>query len=70
MACGLLIVALQNMGLASLTHTPSPMAFLSEILSRPANEKPYVLIPVGYAADDCTVPDLKRKTLGDVSVWV
>jgi nitroreductase len=70
MACGLLIVALQNMGLASLTHTPSPMAFLSEILSRPANEKPYVLIPVGYAADDCTVPDLKRKPLGDVSVWV
>jgi nitroreductase len=70
MACGLLIAALQNMGLASLTHTPSPMAFLSEILSRPANEKPYVLIPVGYAADDCTVPDLKRKPLEVVSVWV
>lgn len=70
MACGLLIAALQNMGLASLTHTPSPMAFLSEILGRPANEKPYVLIPVGYPDENCTVPDLKRKSIDEVSVWV
>jgi iodotyrosine deiodinase len=52
MACGLFIAALHNMGLAALTHTPSPMAFLSRILKRPPNEKPYVLIPIGYPADD------------------
>jgi len=70
MACGLFIAALHNMGLASLTHTPSPMAFLSRILDRPANEKPYVLIPVGYPAEDCRVPDLKRKPLDEVAEWV
>jgi nitroreductase len=68
-ACGLFITALQNMGLATLTHTPSPMAFLSEILERPSNEKPYVLFPIGYPADDATVPNLRRKTLDDVAVW-
>jgi nitroreductase len=70
MACGLFIAALHNMGLASLTHTPSPMGFLSRILNRPANEKPYVLIPIGYPAVDCRVPDLKRKSLAEISEWI
>jgi len=70
MACGLFIAALHNMGLAALTHTPSPMGFLSDILGRPRNEKPYVLIPIGYPAEHCRVPDLKRKPLDDISTWV
>ncbi len=61
-ACGLFIAALQSMGLATLTHTPSPMGFLSRLLKRPPNEKPYILFPVGYPAEGATVPDLKRKT--------
>ena len=65
-ACGLFIVALHQMGLVTLTHTPSPMAFLARILKRPANEKPYLLFPVGYPAGDATVPDLKRKSLDEV----
>jgi iodotyrosine deiodinase len=65
-ACGLLLAALHNAGLATLTHTPSPMNFLCKILNRPENEKPFLLIPVGYMADDCTVPDLKRKRLEEV----
>ena len=69
LACGLFVAALHRMGLATLTHTPSPMAFLSRILGRPANEKPFILFPVGYPADDCTVPDLRRKDLEDVAVW-
>jgi iodotyrosine deiodinase len=68
-ACGLFIVALHRMGLATLTHTPSPMGFLARILGRPANERPYILFPVGYAAEDALVPDLKRKPLEDVAVW-
>lgn len=68
-ACGLFITALHNMGLATLTHTPSPMGFLSRILDRPDNEKPYVLFPIGYPADDATVPDLRRKSLDEVAVW-
>ncbi len=67
--CGLFIAALHRMGLSTLTHTPSPMGFLTEILQRPANEKPYILFPIGYASDDCVVPDIERKSLGDVSVW-
>ena len=55
-ACGFLIAALHWMGLATLTHTPSPMGFLSKILNRPPNEKPYLLLPVGYPADDAQVP--------------
>jgi nitroreductase len=70
MACGLFVANLHNMGLASLTHTPSPMAFLSKILKRPPNERPYVLIPVGYPAENCQVPDLLRKTIDEVAVWV
>ncbi len=65
-ACGLFIAALHNMGLATLTHTPSPMGFLSELLNRPPNEKPYILFPVGYPLPGTTVPDLKRKTLEEV----
>ncbi len=65
-AVGLLLAALHNAGLATLTHTPSPMKFLSEILQRPKNEKPFVLIPVGYPADDARVPDIKRKSLADI----
>ena len=69
-ACGLFIAALHRMGLATLTHTPSPMAFLSRILSRPANEKPFILFPVGYPARDSQVPDIRRKGLEEVSVWI
>jgi len=67
-AAGLFIAALHHMGLATLTHTPSPMVFLTRILGRPANERPFVLFPIGYPADDCRVPDLKRKTLDEVMV--
>lgn len=69
-ACGFFIAALQEMGLATLTHTPSPMRFLSEILVRPKNERPYILFPVGYPADDAMVPAIKRKTLEQASIWV
>jgi nitroreductase len=68
-ACGLFIVALHHMGLATLTHTPSPMRFLSQILGRPDNERPFILFPVGYPTDDATVPDLTRKTLDEVALW-
>jgi iodotyrosine deiodinase len=69
LACGLFVAALHRMGLATLTHTPSPMAFLSRVLDRPSNEKPYILFPVGYPAPDAEVPDLRRKSLDEVSVW-
>jgi len=68
-ACGFLLVAIHNAGLAALTHTPSPMNFLSRILERPDNEKPYMIIPIGYPADDCMVPDLKKKELDEIAVW-
>ena len=68
-ACGFLLAAIHNAGLVALTHTPSPMNFLSKILNRPVNEKPYLLVPVGYAADECWVPDIKRKSLKEVSSW-
>ncbi len=61
-ACGLFIAALHTMGLVTLTHTPSPMGFLSDLLKRPPNEKPYILFPVGYPAEGAQVPDLKRKS--------
>lgn len=69
-ACGLFIDAIHRMGLATLTHTPSPMAFLRTLLGRPENERPFVLFPVGYPADDCEVPDLVRKPLEEVLVEV
>ncbi len=65
-ACGFLLAAIHNAGLASLTHTPSPMNFLCEILQRPANEAPYLLIPVGYPKEGTTVPDIRRKALHEV----
>ena len=61
-ACGLLISSLHQAGLATLTHTPSPMGFMNEIFARPGNEKPYLLLVVGYPADNCRLPDIKRKT--------
>ena len=67
--CGMFIAALHHMGLATLTHTPSPMGFLAKILGRPENEKAYILFPIGYPASDCVVPDLERKALPAVSVW-
>ena len=68
-ACGMFIAALQQMGLATLTHTPSPMSFLARLLGRPENERPYILVPIGYPAEDATVPAIARKTLDQVSVW-
>ncbi len=68
-ACGLFITALHHMGLVTLTHTPSPMGFLSQLLGRPENERPYILFPVGFPAEDAQVPDLRRKSLREVSVW-
>lgn len=65
-AVGMLLAALHNMGLATLTHTPSPMKFLQEILGRPKNEVPFVVIPVGYPAEDAKVPDITRKTLDEI----
>lgn len=67
---GLLLASLKVAGLATLTHTPSPMGFLREICGRPSNERPYVLIPVGYPATDATVPELERKPLDDIRVRI
>jgi nitroreductase len=69
-ACGLFITALHHMGLATLTHTPQPMRFLSRILDRPDNERPFILFPVGYPARDCAVPSIVRKPLAEISTWV
>jgi len=65
-ATGFLLAALHLAGLATLTHTPSPMGFLARILDRPSNERPYLLIPVGYPAERCTVPDIRKKDLDQV----
>src|SRR5690606_12933410 len=62
LASGMLLNALHMAGLATLTHTPSPMKFLGELLGRPGTERPFLLIPVGYPADDCEVPDIERKS--------
>ena len=69
LACGFLLAAIHHAGLVALTHTPSPMNFLARILNQPENEKPFLLIPVGYAAEECWVPDLKRKALDEVCCW-
>lgn len=68
-ACGFLLTAIHHAGLAALTHTPSPMNFLSKVLNRPENEKPYLVIPLGYPADECWVPVLERKSLDKISAW-
>lgn len=70
LACGMLLTAAHLAGLATLTHTPSPMGFLREVLERPEHERPFLLIPVGYPTDDCVVPAaaLARKPLSEVMV--
>jgi iodotyrosine deiodinase len=67
-AAGLFVAAVHQTGLATLTHTPSPMAFLSRLLERPESERPFALFPVGYPAADCEVPDLARKQLDEIRV--
>ncbi len=69
LASGFLLTAIHNAGLVGLTHTPSPMAFLSKLLERPSNERPFLLIPVGYPADETFVPKLDRKPLDEISVF-
>ena len=69
-ASGLLIAALHRAGLVTLTHTPSPMAFLNEILDRPKNEVPYLLLVVGHPAEDCRVPDIERKPLSEIAKFI
>lgn len=69
-ACGFLLAALHAAGLATLTHTPSPMGFLAQILNRPKNEKPYLLIPVGYPAANAQVPNIQKKPLSKVMTVV
>ncbi len=70
LATGFLLTAVHNAGLVALTHTPSPMRFLQKILNRPENERPFLLIPVGYPAEEPTVPDLTRKGLDEISVFL
>lgn len=66
---GMLIASIHNAGLCALTHTPNPMEFIRKILKRPENEKPIVIIPVGYPAENVNVPDIKRKPLEKILVW-
>lgn len=68
-ATGFFIAAVHQMGLVTLTHTPNPMGFLSELLERPPNEKAYLILPVGYPAEGAAVPDIERKPLADIAVW-
>jgi iodotyrosine deiodinase len=68
LACGILLTAIHHAGLVALTHTPSPMNFLSEILQRPENERPFLLLPVGYPAEETYVPDIERKSLNEICV--
>ena len=69
LATGFLLAAIHQAGLVALTHTPSPMNFLTKVLARPTNERPYLLIPVGYPAEDAEVPELTRKPLSEVAVF-
>ena len=69
-AAGILITALHTAGLATLTHTPSPMKFLNDLLGRPSSERPFLLLVVGYPADDAEVPDIKRKSLAEFASFV
>ncbi|MFK7760144.1 MAG: nitroreductase family protein [Phycisphaerales bacterium] len=69
-ATGMLLTAAHHAGLATLTHTPSPMKFLREVLDRPEHERPYMMIPMGYPSDDCTVPDIPRRPLDDLTVFM
>jgi iodotyrosine deiodinase len=69
-ATGMLITAVHNAGLVSLTHTPSPMGFLNEILGRPANEKPFLILVVGYPAENAVVPDIGKKPLEEIATFL
>ncbi|MFP6808122.1 MAG: nitroreductase family protein [Pseudomonadales bacterium] len=69
-ATGLLIAAIHNAGLVSLTHTPSPMGFLNEVLDRPRTERPFLLLIVGYPAADAKVPDISKKSLAEISTFI
>ena len=69
-ATGFLIAALHHAGLATLTHTPSPMGFLNELCERPDNEKPYILLVVGYPAEHCMVPNIKKKPLNEIASFL
>jgi len=69
-ATGMLITAIHHAGLASLTHTPSPMGFLNEILARPANERPFLLLVVGHPAEDAVVPDIGKKALPEIASFL
>jgi nitroreductase len=69
LACGFLLTAIHNAGLVALTHTPSPMNFLQQILSRPENERPFLLIPVGYPAPDALVPEIGKKSAEEVIIY-
>jgi nitroreductase len=68
-ALGFLILAIHNAGLVSLTHTPSPMAFLNEILGRPTYERPFLILVVGYPADDAQVPSIAKKPLEEIATF-
>lgn len=69
LACGMLLAALHECGIATLTHTPSPMDFLGKILNRPSNEKAFLLIPIGYPVNGCQVPDIQRKRIEEVVTY-
>ena len=69
-ATGMLVAAIHHAGLASLTHTPSPMGFLRDILGRPANERAFLLLVVGYPAEDATVPEITKKSLEEIATVV
>jgi len=69
-ATGVLLTAAHMAGLATLTHTPSPMKFLREVLGRPEHERPYMLIPMGYPSEGCTVPRIERRALGEIAVFL
>lgn len=69
-ATGMLLAAAHHAGLATLTHTPSPMGFLKEVLGRPEHERPFLVVPMGYPADDCVVPKLERKGLDEIGVFI
>lgn len=70
LATGMLITALHRAGLVTLTHTPSPMKFLNEILGRPKSERPFLLLVAGYPANDARVPDIERKSLDEFTSWI
>ena len=69
-ATGFLITALHESGLVSLTHTPSPMGFLNELLGRPENERPFLLLVVGYPAEGAKVPEITKKPLGEIATFL